>query len=144
MININNSAPVKCNKSITIYANPKRVWEILTDINEWSKWNKKIPNAKLKGDLLPNATFVWETGGATIHSKLHTVSHLKEFGWTGKTFGMYAIHNWTFEEVYGNTQLGVCESMEGLLAFLFKKSFQKNLERDMQLWLVYLKNECEK
>ncbi len=68
----------------------------------------------------------------------------KNFGWTGKTFGMFAIHNWTLTETNGQTIVSVDESMEGFLAKLLKKSFKKNLEKGMQNWLDLLKQECEK
>ena len=144
MKTINNNAPVKCSKEISINANKEKVWNVITNINNWSTWQSDISNPKLKGDLVPNSHFDWKTGGAKIHSTIHTVNLYKEFGWTGKTFGMYAIHNWTINEVNGKIIVSVDESMEGFLAKLLKKGFNKNLEKDMQHWLELLKAECEK
>jgi uncharacterized protein YndB with AHSA1/START domain len=140
---INNNAPVKCSKSITIQASSEKVWSIITNINDWARWQSDITNPNLKGDLKPGSTFDWKTGGASIHSTLHTVEPSKNFGWTGKTFGMYAIHNWQLSESNGQTIVTVDESMEGFLAGLLKKSFNKNLEKGMQKWLELLKSECE-
>ena len=56
---------------------------------------------------------------------------------------MYAIHNWKIEADRGKTKVTVDESMEGLLARLFKKSFNRNLEIGMQSWLAMLKLTCE-
>ncbi len=142
--NINKNAPVKCSKKIVINAISEKVWAVLTSINDWSNWQTDISNVKLNGELKPNSTFDWKTGGAKIHSKLHTVELCKNFGWTGKTFGMFAIHNWNLTEINGQTHVSVDESMEGLLAKLFKKSFNKNLEKGIQHWLDLLKMECEK
>jgi uncharacterized protein YndB with AHSA1/START domain len=144
MKSINNNAPVKCSRKIVINANSEKVWKIITDINHWATWQKDISNAKLNGGLKPNSTFVWKTGGAKIISTLHTVEPNKYFGWTGKTFGMLAVHNWTIDEVNGQTIVSVDESMEGVLASLLKKSFNKNLEKGMQHWLDLLKIESEK
>lgn len=144
MKSINNNAPVKCSKTITINASSEKVWSVITNIDNWQNWQTDIKNERLKGELKPNSTFVWKTGGAKIHSTLHTVEPYKQFGWTGKTFGMFAIHNWTFTEVNGQTNVSVNESMQGTLAKLFKKLFNKNLEKDMQHWLELLKKECEK
>jgi len=74
---------------------------------------------------------------------LHTINPEKEFGWTGKTFGMFAIHNWTLTELNGQTIVKVDESMEGFLARLFKKSFNRNLKKGMVKWLDLLKRQCE-
>lgn len=144
MKSINNNAPVKCSKTITIQAAVEKVWSIMTNINNWATWQTDISKPKLNGPLKPETTFDWKTGGANIHSTLHTVEPFKRFGWTGKTFGMYAIHNWTISESNGITTVAVDESMEGFLAGLFKKSFNKNLEKGMQTWLDLLKRECEK
>jgi hypothetical protein len=144
MKSINYSAPVKCSKTITIEADIKTVWMVLTNIDKWATWQADITNPKLNGDLKAETTFDWRTGGVKIHSTLHTVNPLSQFGWTGKTFGMFAIHNWTLTEINDRTTVEVNESMEGLLASLFKKSFNKNLEAGMQKWLALLKQQCEK
>lgn len=144
MKSINSDAPVKCEYSIVINARSEKVWSVLTDIDHWSVWQTDIKRPKLKGQLRPNATFVWRTGGAKVRSTLHTVVPNKVFGWTGKTYGMYAVHNWTLTESNGKTTVFVSESMEGFLARVFKKSFTKNLESGMLHWLTLLKKECEK
>jgi uncharacterized protein YndB with AHSA1/START domain len=144
MKSINNNAPVQCSKSITINANSETVWKVLTDINRWSDWQTDIKNPKLNGEMKINTTFDWKTGGAKIHSTIHTVDRNHKFGWTGKTFGMFAIHNWTLSETNGQTTVLVNESMEGFLAKVFKKSFNKNLEKGMVNWLYLLRLECEK
>jgi uncharacterized protein YndB with AHSA1/START domain len=144
MPSIKNSAPVKCSKTIRINASIEKVWSVMTDINNWSKWQTDISNPKLNGELKATSTFDWKTGGAKIHSTLHTVEPYKNFGWTGKTFGMFAIHNWSISQENGQIAVHVDESMEGFLAKLFQKSFNKNLEKGMQNWLELLKKECEK
>lgn len=141
---INNNAPVKCNKEITINTDSEKVWDVLTDIDKWTTWNTKVSNVKLNGMLEPETTFDWKTGGAKIHSTLHTVEPFKNFGWTGKALGAFAIHNWTLKETNGQTKVFVEESMEGFLVSLFKRSFNKNLENGMQKWLDLLKQACEK
>jgi len=144
MKSINNNAPVKCGKSITINASSEKVWAALSDINNWADWQTDISNPKLNGDLKQETTFEWKTGGVKIHSTLHTVEPYSQLGWTGKTFGMFAIHNWTLTENDDVTIVRVDESMQGFFAGLFKKKFNKDLEKGMQNWLDMLKKECEK
>ena len=143
MKTINQNAPVKCSKSISIKASPEKVWAVMTNIDQWATWQSDISKPKLNGALAVNTTFDWKTGGVNIHSTLHTVEPFSRFGWTGKTMGMFAIHNWTLSEKNGQTLVVVDESMQGFLAGLLKKSFNKNLARDMQHWLDLLKKECE-
>lgn len=144
MKSINHNAPVKCSKTITINANSENVWAVLTDIDNWATWQTDILQPKLNGSLKPETTFDWKTGGAKIHSTLHTVEPFTSFGWTGKTFGLFAIHNWTLTEINGKTIVSVDESMEGFFANLLKKTFNRNLEKGMQNWLDLLKQQCER
>ena len=140
----NEHAPVKCRKSVIINANADKVWSVLTDINHWPRWQTDITKAELKGDLKPDATFLWRSGGVKIQSTLHTVDPYRDFGWTGKAPGTLAIHNWKLIEKDGTTKVVADESMEGLVPKFFKKSFNRNLEKGMQSWLDLLKKECEK
>ena len=144
MMSINDNAPVKCSKTITINASSEKVWSVISNIDNWSNWQTDISKPKLNGVLKAETTFDWKTGGAKIHSTLHTVEPFKNLSWTGKAIGAYAIHNWIFTETNGQTKVFVEESMEGFLAGLFKKSFNKNLEDQMQKWLDLLKQTCEK
>lgn len=144
MRSINNNAPVKSNKTIKINASCEKVWAIMTNINNWANWQTDISKSKLNGELKSNSTFDWKSGGAIIHSTLHTIEPFKKIGWTGKTFGMFAIHNWTIIENGGETEVSVEESLEGFFAKLLKNTFNKSLEKGMQNWLDLLKKECEK
>ena len=128
MKSINNNAPVKCSKTILINAKPEKVWTILTNIDHWANWQTDITKPKLNGQLKPTTTFDWKTGGAKIHSTIQSIDEFKYIGWTGKTFGMLAIHNWKLIALNGQTKVEVEESMEGFLAGLYKKSFNKSLK----------------
>ena len=72
MKSINKSAPVKAEKSIIINADIQKVWQTLTDINNWSDWNHNIPLSKLNGEIKIGQTFDWHTGRSKIHSEIHT------------------------------------------------------------------------
>jgi len=143
MKTINNNAPVTCTKTITINASPKKVWETLTTIANWNTWQSAVSESKLNGELKPNTEFDWKAGGTKIHSRLHTVEPYSEFGWTGKAYTIYAIHNWTLKETSGATEVIVSESMEGFLAKLFKKSLYKTVEKGMMTSLEDLKKASE-
>jgi uncharacterized protein YndB with AHSA1/START domain len=142
-VQINPQAPVKCSKTVVINANVMKVWLILSNIDRWNSWQTDISKAKLSGPLQPGSTFTWEAGGFGITSVLHTVEPNKSIGWTGKSYGIKAVHNWTLQESNGKTIVRVEESMEGFLARLFKKSFNKDLEKGMLHWLELLKQKSE-
>lgn len=143
MKRINHQAPVVCSNTITINANIEQVWRTLTDIDRWPTWQTAIKKSKLNGELGPQTSFDWKNGESKIHSTLHTVKPFKNFGWTGKSMGAYAIHNWTLTETEGKTFVFVEESMEGLTVWLFKRMINQSLENGMQKWLQLLKQTCE-
>lgn len=144
MKNINHNAPVKCSKTVTVNAGKEKVWAVLTDISNWPTWQTDISKSVLHGDLKPGRTFNWKSGGANILSTIHTAEPFSYFGWTGKSLGMFAVHNWTMREEDGRTTVLVEESMEGFIARLLRKSLNGSLEKGMQNWLSLLKQECEK
>lgn len=144
MTSINENAPVKAKKSIQIDASPPQVWELLSDIDNWRKWNQDIKESKINGPLAAGSTFDWKSGGTKIHSTLHTVTPNKELGWSGKAFGSFAIHNWTLTDVNGATEVVVEESMDGALMRFFRGFMQNTLENGMNKWLMQLKEAAEK
>jgi len=141
---INQEAPVIQTKEIIINAAPEKVWQILTHIDAWSKWNKRIKNPTLKGNFRVGNIFTWKTSGSKITSKIHTISSNQMFGWEGKTFGARAIHNWYLEPTKQGTKVRVEESMEGWIINLIKEKMNLKLADDMTYWLGKLKEESEK
>lgn len=42
MKSINNNAPVKCSKTITINVSSEKVWAVMTNIDNWETWQSDI------------------------------------------------------------------------------------------------------
>lgn len=141
---INSNAPVSYQSNIIIHADKDKVWEALANINNWPAWHSDIKEAKIQGELSAGTQFKWKSGGMNITSKLHTVRQNEQLGWTGKAMGVYAIHNWTLLEDENGTKIIVEESMEGFMAKLLRKSFNKVLKKGLDTWLEQLKTEVEK
>ena len=144
LMTINQEAPVIQAKEIIINAVPGKVWEVLTNIENWNKWNEKIQHPILQGTLEAGSTFTWKTNGSKINSTIHTFTPNKVLGWTGKTFGANAIHNWFLMPIENGTKVSVEESMEGWIINLMNRKMNKKLASDMEYWLEQLKKESEK
>ena len=142
-ISINKNAPVKSTGAIEINAPIDKVWQILTSINDWPSWQSEVTESNLKGDLEEGTTFKWKAGGLSFTSQIHTVEAKTKFGWTGKTIGASAIHNWFFSFENGKTLIKVEESLQGVFPKLFKNYFQKNLDKGVELNLKELKSASE-
>jgi uncharacterized membrane protein len=142
-IPINNNAPVKSRNQIEIEAPIDTVWKILTDIKNWTKWQKAVSETIVLGQIEEGTKFNWKAGGLSFESKIHTAKLNSKFGWTGSTIGASAIHNWTFEEKDYKTIVIVEESLQGVFPKLFRSYFQKNLDSGVLTNLNELKREAE-
>ncbi len=129
IIPINSSAPVKSKGKIIIDAPVEKVWQVLKTINNWPSWQLEVTESNLNGEPKEGAEFKWKAGGLSFSSKIHTNHLLKEFGWTGKTFGTSAIHNWIFSGENGKTVIKDEESLKGFFPKLFKKVFPEKFSQ---------------
>lgn len=141
---INQEASVVQKKEIAINVTPSEVWQVLTNIQSWDEWNKRIKQPNSQDKLEKGSIFTWKTNGSKIKSKIHTFTPYEILGWQGEAFGVTAIHNWYLEPTENGTKVRVEESMEGWIINLIKKKMNDKLAEDMVYWLEQLKIECEK
>lgn len=143
-IPVNENAPVKSRNQIEIQAPIDTVWYILTDIKNWTKWQKAVTETIVGEKIGEGTNFKWKAGGLSFKSRIHTSKPNTAFGWTGTTIGASAIHNWTFMKKDNNTTIvTVEESLQGVFPKLFRKYFQNNLDKGVLTNLTELKNASE-
>lgn len=143
-IPINENAPVKSRNQIEVQAPVETVWNTLTDIKNWPKWQKAVTETTVGEKIEEGTNFKWKAGGLSFKSKIHTSKPNTAFGWTGTTIGASAIHNWTFMKKDNNTTtVLVEESLQGVFPKLFKKYFQNNLDNGVLTSLMELKDASE-
>lgn len=143
MKHIHLSAPVKARHSIAINADIEKIWQLLTEIENWPAWNSSISRAILDGPVAPSTTFRWKSGPSKMTCKIHTCSKDKVFGWTGSFLGIGAVHNWHLSQQRGSVVVTTEESMEGILANLLPGMLQKQLDSGLKQWLSELKTTAE-
>ena len=129
--NTNDHAPVFAQQVILIDTDVKFVWEALTTIDQWPRWQKHVSQATVHGAVQAGTAFTWKAGGLTFHSRIHTCEEHRFFGWTGKTIGASASHNWILTQVPEGTRVRVLESLDGLFPKLFRTRFTRDLEKGM-------------
>lgn len=138
-IDANRNAPVFETQQIFIEAAPEKVWQALTEINQWPVWQENVTAAELHGRVAAGVAFNWKAGGLSFESKIHTCNSVQYFGWTGKTIGAFAIHNWKIKRDKNGTLVEVEESLDGILPVLFSKKFSEMLKKGMSVNLNELK-----
>lgn len=142
-MNIDKSSPAFARREVLIHAPVEKVWQIQTDIANWSQWQPDIAYARLDSDLKAGATFRWKAQGLNIASRLHTVEPPHRIGWTGVALGMSAIHNWTFEAQGDVTRVTTEESLSGWLTRLMVFFDPQFLEKSLEATLRRLKSKVE-
>ncbi|MEZ4906073.1 MAG: hypothetical protein R2771_00090 [Saprospiraceae bacterium] len=93
MKSINYSAPVKAEKSIIINSNIEKVWQVLTNINDWKNWNLTFQNLKLMEKSEPVRHLSGKSEKQSFIPK-YILTIRQQTRLTGKVLGVFAIHNW--------------------------------------------------
>jgi len=141
---INGHAPVTGASETEIAATPDVVWDVLTAIERWPLWNPEVKSASMRGEITKGSEFRWKAGPGTIKSIVQQLEPPQLIVWTGKTFGIKAIHVHTLEPRNGKTLVRTEESYEGLVARVFRGSLQKTLDTALADGLRHLKVEAER
>ena len=144
MVTINEDAPAIARSEVEVEADPETVWEVLCDIDHWPDWNPEVRTADLSGPLEPGTVFHWRSGQATITSTICEVDRPHVLAWTGRSFGMNAIHVFRLEESDGKTVVTTEELWDGLAARLLRGWSQKALQTTIDGGPIYLKAEAER
>lgn len=142
-VDVNVNAPVVADTQVFVSAPIDIVWGVFSDFQSWPDWNKGVKAMELHGDLKPGTTFVWVANGSTIRSRLEEVKRPERIVWSGRSFGIRAIHVWEFEEKDGGTCVSTRESFEGLLARLLRRSLSRMLAEAVEKGALSLKAEAE-
>jgi uncharacterized membrane protein len=94
---IQENAAIKASSEITIHASPENVWHLLTDIDNWPKWQSTISAAKINGPLEPGTAFVWTSGGTQIKSRIALACPVTQLAWTGTAYRARAVYVWNLQ-----------------------------------------------
>jgi hypothetical protein len=143
-VKVNESAPAVASAEVEVAASPEIVWEVLTSIDEWPSWNPDVRSATLERGLTEGARFHWKAGPGTITSTLQRIDRPRLIAWTGRTFGIKAIHVHRLEPRGPGTAVWSEESWEGLPVRILRGRMQRTLEQSIEPGLGHLKAEAER
>jgi uncharacterized protein YndB with AHSA1/START domain len=135
---------MKAEEKITIHAPINLVWQTLTDISQWPRWQRAVSVASLEGPLVPKATFLWTSGGMKIRSRIQEINAPFSIHWIGQTLGTKADHTWLLASTDAGTIVTTVENMDGWMVSLlglFNKDFLAN---SLKQTLTDLKVESER
>jgi hypothetical protein len=141
---INTAAPVVGVRETEIAADREVVWAVLSGIRQWPDWNPDVKSVSMRDQVSEGSKFRWKAGPGTITSTLQSVEPPRRIAWSGKAFGLHALHLYVLEAREGMTLVRTEESYDGLIAHLFRGRLQKTLDRTLENGLRHLKVEAER
>ena len=142
-MNIDERAPLTARQDIFIAAPLDKVWALQTNIEQWPAWQPDISSVQLDGPVAPGTIFRWKAKGLSITSTIHEVEPGRRIGWTGRALGMYAVHNWIFEQRENGTHVITEESLAGWVPRLLKLFDPAFLDTSLASSLAVLKKQAE-
>lgn len=89
-------APSVAMAEILIEAPLERVWALQSDITNWPTWNRDVKSVHVDGAVARGVRFRWKSGGVVLTSRVTEVRAPHYISWTGRIFGIQAIHTWVF------------------------------------------------
>jgi uncharacterized protein YndB with AHSA1/START domain len=143
-VEIDRNAPAVGAAEIEIAADAETVWEVLTDVSGWPRWNPDVKSVALEGEVAEGTEFRWKTGSGTITSRFQRLDRPRLAAWTGRVFGIDAIHVWHLEPRNGATFVRTEESFGGRLAGLLRRPLRKTLAKALDSGTHALKAEAER
>lgn len=141
---IDERAPVVGAGEIVISAVPETIWDVLATIERWPEWNPDVKWVSIEGAVAEGTQFRWKSGPGTLTSTLQQVDRPRLIAWTGRTFGIDAVHVWRLDPRDGTTVVRTEESFDGLVARLFRRPLRKTLAGALDRGLRHLKAEAER
>jgi len=141
---VDQDAPAIAKAEIEIAAGQQVVWDLLTDFERWPEWQPNIRSISISGEVAEGSVFRWKPGPTTITSTIRHVDPPREIAWTGKTFGISAVHVWRLEPAGAGTSVSTEESWAGIMVRALRGSMRKMLQKELDTGLERLKAEAER
>jgi hypothetical protein len=142
-MDIDRSAPVIVELATIIDAPLRTIWDLHTNVDQWTVWQPDISRARLIGPLAVGGAFEWETAGLAITSTIQEIDPLRQIGWGGPAHGIDGVHVWTFEQDADGVAVHTAESWAGEPVLADPAGLQTALTASLTSWLAALKATAE-
>jgi hypothetical protein len=140
---IDRAAPVIAHHEIDIRAPLEIVWQLHSDINEWTTWQSDISAAHADGPFEPGASFDWTSFGFSVRSTIYEVADRSRVLWGGTAEGITGVHEWLFDERSDGVHVTTNESFAGDPVAADSTAMRSMLDASLTSWLEHLKAAAE-
>lgn len=134
---------------IDIAATPELVWQVLTDLEQYSDWNPFITSSLGKTDVGEKLVNRMEAPGGkpmTFKPRVTVVDKVETFEWLGKLgfSGMFdGRHRFEVEASPTGTKFTQSESLDGILVRFLRKTLDTQTKAGFEEMNVALKARAE-
>ena len=119
------------------------VWQLHTDVDEWTTWQSDITAAHAEGPFEPGASFDWTSFGFGVRSTIYEVANRSRVLWGGTAEGITGVHEWLFNETSDGVRVTTNESFAGDPVADDSAAMQSMLDASLTSWLEHLKAAAE-
>jgi hypothetical protein len=131
--------------AILIKAKPERVWQVLTDFEEYPKWNPFVKN--LSGKVEVGKKIIVDLPGMKFKPTVLTYEKYKSFSWLGN-FIVKGLFDGEHRFILSETKEGYClfehaEKFNGVLVRIFAKKIDTAIIDGFHEMNVALKKRVE-
>jgi hypothetical protein len=143
---------ISVSNSIEINATPQLVWEVFTDIYNWSEWNPLIIGVRQisgGGLWVPGGMFIQKYKGdfmpeeITIKSVVREVFPARKIMWVGEVLGSNGVTSYEFIPFGAKTLVAVKEVFAETQSNQLNIAIQRTTENILRLSLTGLKRYIE-
>ncbi|WP_420319165.1 SRPBCC family protein [Ekhidna sp.] len=138
---INENASIRDSHSTIINAGIDKVWDILSNMEEWPSWNPEVKKVTINGDIAEGTVFTWTQGRTHGVSEIQSVKKPNLLAWTSKAKRVKRIYVWALESDEGQTIATVSASFQGVLVILAQN--HQKVYNELLNWLELLKQKAE-
>lgn len=139
---IDHTAPITASRKVIVDAPVGRVWQLLSQPENWEAIGAGITNVEVQGVVAEGSRFSWRSGRTRLASRFAVVDVERELTWIGAALGSKVVHRHVLTAIDENTTSLYCEeSMAGTLLVLFYSSAK--LSSALQTWLSAIKTRAE-
>ena len=132
---IDDRAPIATRCEILVDAPVERVWEQLSQPEQWPHFAPEIRDVQLDEGVVEDGHFTWRNGRTKLTSRFAVVNPRHELTWTGRALGSKVVHRHLLAPApNGQTRLATEESMAGPFLVLFYSSAK--LRASLDIWLT--------
>jgi hypothetical protein len=140
---IDRAAPVIAHHEIEVEAPLEVVWQLHTDVNNWTTWHNDITSSHADGAFEPGTSFDWTSFGFSVRSMIYEVTDRARVLWGGTADGITGLHEWIFNETPVGVRIITNESFAGDPVAADPAALQSALDASLTSWLAHLKVAAE-